>query len=417
MTMMGGCSHLVDLGAPSSTLVSPQIVNSYQGAQGLYYGTIGLMGAAATGYAYETGLFTDELHNVNQGIADLADARVGNDTSAFSQLSNQFSGLSKVREQAQQALGALALYPHDASPAMSAELYAIEGMAEVMLTELFCNGIPLATTPYGHDFTYSGAISTHDILTLAIAHFDSALALAQDSAAIVTLASVGKGRALLDLGQFQEAAAAVSSVPTSAQYTFSFNTTNDQNQLYATNFYPWIVVTPGEGINGIHWNFADPRVPAIPASDGVSGSQSKYPQATTPFVMADGVEARLIGAEAELQAKNYTGWIGTLQTLDASVPGVPTPTDPGAMNGSDSARVTLQFQERAYWLFLTGHRQGDTRRLIRQYGRLQPNVVPSGVYTPTSVNVIVYGSDIALAPPKSERQNNPLYTGCLDQHP
>jgi len=40
-------------------------------------------------------------------------------------------------------------------------------------------------------------------------------------------------------------------------------------------------------------------------------------------------------------------------------------TDPGTAE----ARVDLLFRERAFWFFLTGHRQGDLRRLIRQYGR------------------------------------------------
>ena len=412
-----GCSHLVDLGEPDSRLVSPEIVHSYQGALGLYYGTVGAMAQTGARYAMDTGIFTDELHIGIQGLADGIDARSGNDTTG---LSMYFSSLSYIRDQAQQARGALALYPHEASSVMTAELYAIQGLDEVMMTELLCNGFPLATTPYGGDFQYSGAITMHDVLAQAIAHFDSALAMASDSAAIITLASVGKGRALLDLGQFAAAAAAVANVPTSAQYVGTYGTTGGQdNPIYSGTyvFATWYYITSREGTNGIDWNYNDPRIPVTQAQDGVSWIQAKYSQPTTPFVLADGIEARLIEAEAQLQAKKYTAWITTLQTLAQGVPGVPVPTDPGAVNGSDSARVTAQFRERAYWLYLTGHRQGDTRRLARQYDRPPISVIPSGAYLPTDSYYVVYGKDIAIAPPPSERQNNALYHGCLDQHP
>ena len=37
--------------------------------------------------------------------------------------------------------------------------------------------------------------------------------------------------------------------------------------------------------------------------------------------------------------------------------------------GTPAAREDLMFRERAFWLFGTGHRLGDMRRMIRQYGR------------------------------------------------
>ena len=37
--------------------------------------------------------------------------------------------------------------------------------------------------------------------------------------------------------------------------------------------------------------------------------------------------------------------------------------------GNQDAAIDLLFSERAFWMFATGHRLGDMRRLIRQYGR------------------------------------------------
>ena len=84
--------------------------------------------------------------------------------------------------------------------------------------------------------------------------------------------------------------------------------------------------------------------------------------------------------------------------------------------GTDSARVVLIFDERAAWLYLTGERQGDLRRLLRQYTTWfrRPNqVYPTGVY-PAAVGQ--YGNDVNAPLPETE-SINPLFTGCHDRGP
>jgi hypothetical protein len=85
-------------------------------------------------------------------------------------------------------------------------------------------------------------------------------------------------------------------------------------------------------------------------------------------------------------------------------------TDPG----TDTAEVSLLFRERAFWLYLTGHRQGDLRRLIRQYSRPQAQVYPTGVYTGGGAGT--YGTDVTAPIPASE-DVNPLFHGCLNRDP
>jgi hypothetical protein len=96
-------------------------------------------------------------------------------------------------------------------------------------------------------------------------------------------------------------------------------------------------------------------------------------------------------------------------------------TDPGAsLSGAaaDSARVALTFQERAAWLFMTGHRQGDLRRQLRQYGGYWHNDVdrlyPSGTYP--FVTSARYGTDVT-APIPGDEYLNPLFHGCLNREP
>jgi len=71
--------------------------------------------------------------------------------------------------------------------------------------------------------------------------------------------------------------------------------------------------------------------------------------------------------------------------------------------------VDLLFSERAFWMFATGHRLGDLRRLIRQYGRTA-TVFPSGTY----IKGGSYGGDLNLPIPQEEG-NNPNAVGCVNR--
>ncbi len=77
--------------------------------------------------------------------------------------------------------------------------------------------------------------------------------------------------------------------------------------------------------------------------------------------------------------------------------------------------MSLTFRERAFWLYGTGHRLGDLRRLIRQYGRDQSTVFPTGTYD--------NGSAVALFPSYGTSVNFPIgaiessnlnFHGCSD---
>jgi starch-binding outer membrane protein, SusD/RagB family len=86
--------------------------------------------------------------------------------------------------------------------------------------------------------------------------------------------------------------------------------------------------------------------------------------------------------------------------------------DPLPVPPNTDAAVDLLFSERAFWLFATGHRLGDLRRLIRQYGRAPDEVFPTGTY----IKGGDYGEDVNLPIP-IEEQNNPNSAGCLDRNP
>jgi hypothetical protein len=72
--------------------------------------------------------------------------------------------------------------------------------------------------------------------------------------------------------------------------------------------------------------------------------------------------------------------------------------------GSQAAQVDQLFKERAYWLYLTSHRLGDLRRLVRQYNRPVESVFPTGSYHKSGT----YGTDVNVPIPQAE-DNNPNF--------
>ena len=65
-------------------------------------------------------------------------------------------------------------------------------------------------------------------------------------------------------------------------------------------------------------------------------------------------------------------------------------------------------------MWLTGHRLGDMRRLIRQYSRTESTVFPTGALLYRASDS--YGTDVNFVVPFAER-NNPNFKGCTDRNP
>ncbi len=309
------------------------------------------------------------------------------------------------------------------------EMYAIRGFTETAFGEGWCSGVPFSKVSATGDFEFGDPLTSAQVYARAAASMDTALANAT-GASYRSLAAIGKARVLLNQGQFAQAAAAVSAVPTSYRYVLnhSIATGRQFNGLWSAMYNAGSRYTVGtnEGTNGLDYLVTpvDPRVPWVATPnlgfDGTSTNlprQLKYTSQSAPFVLADGIEARLIEAEARLQGGaqsdrdavfallNTLRATGLTGTAIAALPAAPT---------TQAAAVDMLFKERAYWLWLTGHRLGDMRRLIRQYGRTAATVFPVGTmrYRPSQT----YGTDVNLVIPFNER-NNPKFEGCLDRNP
>jgi len=306
------------------------------------------------------------------------------------------------------------------------ELYSLRGFVETFFGEIYCSGVPFSEED-GSTETFGEPQTTARIFARASATFDSALTNATGTANR-SLAAVGKGRVLLNQGQFAQAAAAVASVPTNFQYqTFHSNATAAQrNGLWNGLVQPSsrYTVATNEGTNGLPYLKTpnDPRVRWSPSTrlgfDGTTPNlptQLKYPEPASPATLANGIEARLIELEARLQGGTQAdrdAVFAGLNTLRAT--GLSTAIAPiAAAPTTQAAAVNLLFEERAYWLWLTGHRLSDMRRLIRQYGRAANTVFPVGPVATRSGST--YGNDVNFVIPFNETAN-PNFKGCLDRN-
>ncbi|MBX6330567.1 MAG: hypothetical protein IRY91_01835, partial [Gemmatimonadaceae bacterium] len=405
----------------------------------------------AEGIGYPVGVFSYGMRTDSRVLPEME-----GDVQVNEPYESAYSELQLIRGQGSQARGLLTRFAPDSLQALTGHLDALQGYAEIFLADLFCSGIPLSTVDYDGDFTLRPGSPTADVYQHAITMFDSALALVADSARILNLARVGKARALLALGRFAEAAQAVAEVPDDFQYAVYYVNQPDGRNFayYAPGTARPDIMADREGGNGLDYiSSHDPRTAATIVATSTNGRPLYRPAkyaltGGTPVVVASGVEARLIEAEAQLNGAVAGDWLTTLNTLrtngtftrvDTIVDHVDT-TDVGGTPqvdttyrydtlwvagtggvaglgplhdpGTPDARVDLVFRERAFWLFLTGHRQGDMRRLIRLYRR-NPNLVyPVGAYPGGTGR---YGGEVDAPVPSRERTYNSLFHGCLSR--
>jgi hypothetical protein len=344
-------------------------------------------------------------------------------------LVDAYANLHKARAGAERAAAALqSLLLEPDSTTEIAEMQSIAGYSYVYFGEDFCSGVPFSRVS-GDSLIFGAQETTQQMFESALAKFDSALAhpgLALDDGTITGLAQLGRARVLVDLGRFPEAAAAAAQVPTEFQYVteHAASPLTLQNAIWSYTDQGLWSVADQEGGNGLPYISAeDQRVPVDSLDDDGDGfadpgldSQTpqyfllKYPDAAASVVVADGIEARLIEAEALLQSGNRGGMTAILNDLrqNATSPALPNLATPG----TNAAAADLLFSERAFWLYATGHRLGDMRRLIRQYLRQPDAVFPTGDYHKGGAS---YGEDVNLPLP-IEEQNNPNGGLCLDRN-
>lgn len=304
-------------------------------------------------------------------------------------------------------------------------LKGLEGYTYLAFAEGYCSGVPISNVnPETAEFEFGMPTTTTELLTEAVAIFDAAI---NSGGAYADLGAIGKGRALVNQGQYAAAATAVANVPTDFVYHVEHSDNAQTNSIFALQGNGRYSMSDMEGgaMNGLPFRSAnDPRVQWY--EDPAGGFDANFPLYVSekytsfgaPVPIASGIEARLIEAEAALAGGQPGNMITILNDLRSQVDDLMAVVQPDYTNedgltldplvdpGSDDARVDLLFQERGFWLFLTGTRLGDLRRLVRDYGRSQDEVYPSGAY----VQGGDHGGDVVFEIDFDEENNNPNYT-------
>jgi hypothetical protein len=392
------------------SVLTPQDLQNAQSASVLRAGALSQFTFAMSQQVLFSGVLVDEFAADPSAASQFTeDRRVLNPNST----DYPYGRLSTARINSINAIAALKRY--DASPAWPiGELYALNATMEVAFAENMCSGVPLAVMVNGLP-THGPSLTRSQLIVDALHDLDSASAYTSGSDSIASLVLTLRGRALLDSGDFVAAAAAVSSVPLSFVYPLVYNTAvqiNDIWSLIGSNAE--LTVSNREGINGLPFASAqDPRVLVVPVTAfGRSVIEPAiYDSGGASIALARGVEAQLISAEAALQGGQVATWAGILNTLRANaiVPAMtPLPAD-STLTASAATQIAVMFRERAFWLFATGHRHGDLRRLVRQYGLPVEAVFPTGLY---EGGPLTYGTAVVFQP--VGESYNPYYSGCLN---
>ncbi len=424
VVLLGGCDLDDFLAARDPFTVTPETASDTANLSTLYAGSRSQFALAygglqnnEGGVVLMSGLMSDELYSSdNFGTRRAVDSRNIDYNISNAASDHAFIYLQRARAEALNAIDLFEQSPRNGN-AQHAELYAIAGYSVLMLVENFCTGIPLSRiTASGTEFGVP--LSRTELYDLAVSYFDQALAQSNAGAAVTNLARVGKGRALLGLGLYGDAAQAVSSVPDDFQFDIEyaagsfetpnpvFNLINEEHRISAS-------IQEGTVNQGLPFG-VQPRDPRIAIADEPVQSNSGevpnwqqlvYASQDADIPLASGVEARLIEAEAALANGNSGAYVAILNDLRASA-GLGNLSDPGTA----ATRVDQFFAERAHWLWLTGQRLSDMRRLIRQYGRTMETVFPTGL-TPYGT---AYGTAVTLPIP-FEEINNPNYSVCTER--
>lgn len=390
---IGGCG-LLDVSDP--TVVQESDLANADGAEQLRRHVVPQLYEALGYGARYSALFSDEMFalpsasSISAGtiVEDaLLDQRDGAQLAErwFSNGGQVFRSYELTRVAATHALQWFYRYGTAAQRPHVGQLYTVRGYAIVNMAEQLCGGFALHGLDNGRP-VYKPPLTTAEVFAAALVDLDSAVVAAQDSARLLNFAKVVRGRALLGLGRFAEAAQAVAGVPDNFEYNAEYGASPGKTNRLRLTFSKTannIGVSDREGGNGLDFRTAgDPRVPVTLLGTGHDNvtriyTATKNQELTSPIAMATGIEARLIEAEAALRA-NDTNWLTILNHLRATrvTPALAPLADPGTAD----ARVDLLFRERAFWLFLSGHRLGDLRRLVTHYGRTAESVFPSGTY-------------------------------------
>ncbi|MFU8811709.1 MAG: RagB/SusD family nutrient uptake outer membrane protein [Balneolaceae bacterium] len=385
------CDSLLDVDTPS--FVSAEDLENPELAELIVTGAASDFEFAFQGYVLTSAIFGNEL-----GDATFTAARWEVDQRRIRPASTRYvnaadfgvySPLSTARFAADDALRRLDGWTDQQvqnRTALIARAAAYSGYSHLLMGEAFCTAA----------FDLGPEIPREDVFNRAVDRFNRAITAAQSAGEtdILHMASVGLGRALLNLGQTGPAANAVSAVPDGFRFDVSASAESGRrnNRIFAQFNGQSVTVNPGYRDLEVEGE-PDPRVPV--EFDGVNSAgtevfiTTKYGGFGTPIPLARAAEAKLIRAEAE-GGQTAVNIINELRAEH----GLP------AFSSNDEEEIFDQVvEERIREFFLESHTLYD---LTRYDLPLSPT--PGSQYRDQNDT---YGDQRCMPLPDIERNNNP----------
>ncbi len=428
LLLLTGCG-LLDTNRPD--IIDPNDLDNPNGAEAMYNGAVANFnfakdgdgdvnaGTGTEGQVILSGWFADEfMHSTTPPSQQEIDQRaISFETNGS--IDALYVQLHKARDGAEKAVVALQRFSVDSTDDFRIpELWALAGYTYLYFGENFCGGVAYSTRD-GSRVVHDTSHTALETLALAVERFDSALTSPVLPIEIQYLATVGKARAYLALSRDSAVAAGalVAGVPDGFGFVSEHGASPAvlRNAVFTFSEGSLLSVSDNEGGTGLPFRSDTFRVKTdsvldddgnvVPGLDLSTPQfyQRKYQTNADPIPVATGIEARLIEAEAELANSAYGAMNTILNNLRSG-----TPLPPLAVPATQTEAEDQLFSERAFWLFATGHRMGDLRRLVRDYGRLPDAVFPTGTYFKGGA----YGTNVAMPIPFAA-ENNPRFNRSM----
>jgi hypothetical protein len=327
-----------------------------------------------------------------------------------------YGPLQTARNTAENVLGYLQGWTDEQVPnrqRLIATAAAYAGYSLVLLGEGFCTMAVSRINP-DRSVNYGGEISRDSVWKLAVVRFTEAITAADAAQsvpgattaevaaalAIEQMATLGRARAHLNLGNYALARTDAATIPAGyvRNATYSDAIARRTNLVWSDN----AVTNRASSVGDPYRTMADPRVPVVQATAAPTVSatgvqhwyQTKYTTGSSSIPLARYHEAQLIIAETHVRENNLAladPFIDASRTRG----GQATP-----FVGADQAAYLAEvFDQRRRELFLEGHHLGD----IIRFG-----------YTPAPAAGTAYhfggnyGSQLCFPLPSVEKLNNPL---------
>jgi hypothetical protein len=371
----------------NATLLINGLIGDFECAYGAYTAAGALIGEESV-----DGIQTADRYPYDRRSTQPSDRRYStNDCNSL----GTYVPLQTARVSAENVVSLLEKWTDSEAPnrtQLIATASAHAGYALLMLGEGFCQAV-ISNFDEARNPVLGGIIGRDSVLKLAEARFTAAVGSAD--ASIKNMALLGRAKARQDLGRLADARADAIQVPADfvRNITASSTPARRQNKVWADGN----VNSRGSLVGEPYRSMTDTRVRFVRGTGNtVTGIpvyyQTKYPDAASPIPFATGDEARLIVAEADLAAGNLTSAVDIINVFRTRAGQTPF-----ASTSAAAIRTELIDQRRREF-FLEGQHLGD---LIRY--SIAPQPATGSAYHGSGV----YGNQVCLPLPDSERLNNP----------